>query len=192
MYADYESLCIERGLKPYKVAAECGIPSATIASWKNGKYVPKIDKLQKLADYLGVPVEKFSNIKASTIQVPILGRVAAGVPMDMIEEVLGYEEIAKRDGEFFGLKIDGNSMEPYLLRGDTVIVKKQSDVESGDIAIVALNGSDAVCKRIMKDENGITLVSLNPAYAPRRFDNEEIENLPVTILGKVIEQRRTY
>ena len=75
-------------------------------------------------------------------------------------------------------------MEPRICNNDVVIVRKQSDVESGDIAIVLINGDSGTCKKILKYENGITLLSFNVAYEPRFFTNEEINTLPVTIIGK--------
>ena len=83
-------------------------------------------------------------------------------------------------------------MEPLLQRGDVVIVRRQDDVESGDVAIVAIDGEDATCKRVQKTEAGVMLVSVNPNYPPRFFTNEEILSLPVTVIGRVVESRRTF
>ena len=80
-------------------------------------------------------------------------------------------------------------MSPRFLRGDVVIVKRQEDVESGEIAIVCVNGEDATCKKVLKHDNGISLVSLNPLYEPRFFTEEEINSMPISILGKVVELR---
>lgn len=129
------------------------------------------------------------------IKIPVLGRVIAGVPMEAIEEHIGYEEIdpkLAKAGEFFALVIKGNSMEPHFFEGDIVIVKKLNNVENGDIAVVLVNGEEATVKRIMKDSNGITLVPFNNAYLPRFYPNEEIEKLPVQIIGRVMENRRKY
>ncbi|WP_276893007.1 LexA family protein, partial [Dialister micraerophilus] len=88
-------------------------------------------------------------------------------------------------------RINGESMHPEIKNGDTVIVKKQSDIDSGDIAIVLLNGNDATCKQIQKQQTGITLIGYNVGvYSPTFYTNEEIEDLPIVILGKVVEVRR--
>ena len=79
----------------------------------------------------------------------------------MVEDVLGYEEIDDSIGEAFALRINGDSMAPSLMKGDVVIVKRQEDVESGDVAIVAVNGCDATCKRIVKSSDGVMLVPIN-------------------------------
>lgn len=85
------------------------------------------------------------------VRIPVLGRVVAGIPIEAVEEILDYEEITPElaaTGEFFALKIRGHSMEPRMMEGDVVIVRKQEDVESGDVAIVLVNGNEATVKRV--------------------------------------------
>jgi repressor LexA len=131
---------------------------------------------------------------AASVRIPVIGTVPAGVPIEAIEEFIDeYQDIPAglaRTGEFFGLKIKGNSMYPFILENDTVIVKKQSDVESGAIAIVYVNGYDATCKKIVKKEAGIELVPSNPDYPPRFYSAAEIMQLPVAVVGEVVEVRR--
>lgn len=129
---------------------------------------------------------------ADAIKVPVLGYVAAGIPIDAIEDIIGWEDISSaryRDGEYFGLVIKGSSMEPKISDGDIVIVRKQSDVNFGETAVVLVNGDEATVKKIKKTPSGVTLVPTNPAYDPVFFTNEEIETLPVTIIGRVVELR---
>lgn len=127
------------------------------------------------------------------VTINILGRVAAGIPIDAIEEIIDTEEITAelaQTGTFFGLKIKGDSMTPNICDGDIVIVRQQDDAESGDIVIATINGDEATCKRLRKYQQGIELISNNPSYAPFEFSNEEILNKPVKIIGKVVELRR--
>ena len=94
-----------------------------------------------------------------------MGRVAAGVPIEAIEEIIDTEEIMEdlaKTGTFFGLQIHGNSMEPKMSEGDIVIVHQQDDAESGEIVIVTVNDTDATCKRLRKYRDGIELISNNP------------------------------
>jgi repressor LexA len=119
--------------------------------------------------------------------------VAAGIPLEMIEEVIDEEEIpGNMVGEYFGLRIKGDSMEPKISEGDTVIVRKQDDVDDGDIAIVTINGEDATCKRVFKYAETLVLMSNNPKYPPQKIPKELVENLPVRILGKVVELRAKF
>ena len=127
--------------------------------------------------------------------IKIFGHVAAGIPIDAIEDVIDEEEIPEelaRTGEFFGLRIKGDSMEPDIHDGDTVIIRKQDDAESDEIVIALVNGNDGVCKRLKKYADSIALVSLNPNYEPMYFNQEEIVQKPVHIIGKVVELRRKF
>ena len=126
------------------------------------------------------------------IVINVLGRVAAEFAIEDIENIIDTEEISEelaRTGDFFGLRIHGDSMEPKISDGDIVIVRQQEDAESGDIVIATVNGDEATCKRLRKYRDGIELVSNNPTYAPMFFNNEEITSKPVKIIGKVIELR---
>lgn len=133
--------------------------------------------------------------KKHGVLIKVLGRVAAGIPIEAIEEIIDTEEITEelaKTGEFFGLQIHGDSMEPRICEGDVVIVRRQDDAESGDIVIAMVNGDDATCKRLRKYRDGIELISNNPVYKPMFFSNQEIEDKPVKIIGKVVELRAKF
>jgi len=180
----------------------------TVQKWESGVSDPSIDIASKLANLYGVSLDDLYYLdlekEATTprvktrkgVRIPVLGNVAAGVPIEAIQEIFDYEEITPElaaTGEFFALKIHGASMEPRMVEGDVVIVKKQDDVESGDIAIVLINGNDATVKRVRKQENGITLIATNVnVYEPHYYSNEEIMKLPIKILGKVVELRAKF
>ena len=114
--------------------------------------------------------------------------------MECIEDILDTEEISpnmlKGNKQYFGLRVKGNSMEPEYLDGDTLILEKVDDCESGDDCVVMVNGDEGTFKRVFKNEQGIILQPLNPTYSPLVYSNEDIENLPVRILGVVVEFRR--
>ena len=138
------------------------------------------------------PIHNGMKQKRPGVTINVLGRVAAGTPIEAIEDIIDTEEITEEmaaTGEFFGLQINGDSMEPKMSKGDVVIVRQQDDAESGDTVIVTVNGSDATCKRLRKYRDGIELISTNPSYEPMFFSNEEIENKPVKIIGRVVELR---
>lgn len=131
------------------------------------------------------------------IRIPVLGSVPCGVPMEAVEMIDAddWEEISERlarTGSFFGLTAKGDSMSPRIEAGDVLIVRQQTTAESGDIVIAKVNGDDACCKKLLKQETGIVLQSFNPAYAPMYFSNEEIESKPVQIIGKVVENRQKF
>lgn len=133
--------------------------------------------------------------KKHGVLIKVLGRVAAGIPIEAVEDVIDNEEISEalaKTGDFFALQIHGDSMEPRMCEGDVVIVRQQDNAESGDIVIAMINGDDATCKRLRKYRDGIELISNNPSYEPMFFSNEEIISKPVKIIGKVVELRGRF
>lgn len=129
------------------------------------------------------------------ISIPVLGRVAAGIPITATEYIIDTEEISQEmanGGEYFALQIKGDSMEPKISTGDVVIVRKQEDADDGDLVIALINGDDAVCKRLKKYAEGLALISTNPAYEPLYFTQDEVINKPVQIIGKVKELRAKF
>lgn len=197
-------LRIEKGLTLQQVADYVGLQKAAIYKYEHGLIVnPKRSLIEKLATLfqvspsylLGVTDEQHPQ-SVTSVRIPILGRVVAGIPLEAIEEIEDYEEIPRKmaaSGEFFALRIKGRSMEPKLSEGDIVIVRKQEDVDSGDTAIVLVNGDEATVKQIKKTEAGIMLIGFNvEVYQPHFYSNEQIETLPVRIIGKVVESRHTW
>ena len=185
----------QRGLSQAKLASNLGYAPSTIGMWENGQREPDYETLEILADYFNVNMEVLLSGKLSPTKIPVLGVVRAGIPMEAVENIIDYEEIAPemaKHGEFFALKIKGDSMEPKFSEGDVVIVRKQSDVESGDIAIVLVNGDDATIKKVQKFNGGLNLIPSNSSYDVLTYSNEQIEQLPVSILGKVVELRAKF
>ena len=157
------------------------------------------ERLMELSKIFGVSIETILGLdKTQTekgIKIPVLGIIPAGVPIEAIEDIIDYEEIPQemaRNGEYFGLKVKGDSMSPRILNGDVAIVRKQDDCESGDVCVVMVNGFDATLKQVKKDFNGITLVPFNQEYKPMFYSNKDIAELPVRILGKVVELRGKF
>ena len=157
------------------------------------------DKLHDaLSHYIDASIEDDVDklLEEIVFRIPIVRRVAAGVPFNSEEELLGYEEISEdmaNSGTYFGLQIQGNSMEPGIMDHDIVIVREQPDAEDGQIVVALVNGNDGCCKRLKKYEDGsVALVSDNPEYKPMYFNGAEIDTVPVRIVGVVKELRRKF
>nr|DAZ36342.1 MAG TPA: Repressor protein CI [Caudoviricetes sp.] len=194
-----------RGMTQAELGKALDISPSAIGMYEQGRRIPDISTLKKISSFFSVSVDyliennlqndanKTPPSSGKGVRIPVLGRVVAGIPIEAVEEILDYEEITPElaaTGEFFALKIRGHSMEPRMMEGDVVIVRKQEDVESGDVAIVLVNGNEATVKRVKKQEEGITLIANNiSVYEPHYYSNKEIKELPVRILGKVIELR---
>lgn len=196
------AIMYNREITQVQMSNELGIAKTTISSWMNGKRVPKMEKIDLLCSYLNCtrtdlmePAESKLRKVVKGVKIPVLGRVAAGIPIEAITDILDYEEISEvmsMTGEYFALKIKGNSMLPRIAEGDVVIVRRQSDAESGQVVIAQVNGDSATCKKLIKHSSGISLVSFNADYEPMFYSNEDVERLPVTIIGKVVENRQKY
>ncbi len=132
--------------------------------------------------------------KKKGMLIPVLGTIAAGVPVEAVEDILGWEEISESmasQGDYFALRVKGQSMEPKFIEGDTVIVRKESCVESGRVAVVLVGCEDATLKQVNISPEGIALIGYNPmVYEPHFYSNKEVQDLPVQILGEVVELRR--
>lgn len=189
-----------------KIAEQLGYKSfTTIQKWEMGVAEPPLAKLSRLAEIFQVDLDDlthqplFDGVSSKTnkggVRIPILGKVAAGHPIEALENIVDYEEISgdiARAEEYFGLLIKGDSMEPRMQEGDIVIIHKQDNVDSGDIAIVLINGAEATCKKVKKTETGLILQPNNTKYETMYYSNEEVRSLPVTIIGKVVELRGKF
>lgn len=193
----------QKKLRQVDVANYLNISQQAYANYERGAREPNQETLIKLAEYYGVTTDYLlghssdpDNPSSTGIWIPVLGKVAAGIPISAVTDILDHEEISREmadtGDDYFALSIKGDSMEPRMHEGDVVIVRQQPDVDSGEIAVVLVNGEDATVKRIKKSPEGLMLISLNPAYDPMFYSDEDIASLPVTIIGKVVELRAKF
>jgi repressor LexA len=203
LFQDKFDQLLKRGsVTAYRVAKDTNIAQGLMGQYARGEKVPASENLRKIAEYFNVSMEyflsddydtPFNTPPASTggVWIPILGNVAGGVPFETIEDVVGWEEISldtAAKGEHIALVIEGDSMAPRMLDGDIVVVHLQASIEDGEVAVVLI-ANEATVKRVKKGLSGITLIPNNPVFDPIFYSNEEIESLPITIFGKVVELR---
>lgn len=187
------------GVNQNDIAKITGVSQQSVSNWINRKQIPRMGIIERLADYFGILKSDLLEDKddvSNGIKIPILGTVIAGIPVTAVEDIIGYEEISKkmaRCGDYFALEIKGDSMEPKMSKGDIVIVKQQNTVENGQIAIVLVNGDEATVKKVRFRDNGIELIAFNSyVYEPHFYSAKEIEELPVKIIGRVVELRAKF
>lgn len=189
-----------KGLTQAEVARTIGLTQNGYSYWENGKAKIDKDQLLKLAELFEVSTDYLlgntSKPNTKGVWIPVLGEVAAGIPIEAVEDIVDYEEIdaaLAATGDFFGLRIKGSSMEPRIREGDVVIVRKQDDADTGDTVVVLVNGDSATVKRLKKEADGsMWLLPNNPAYDPQHFTPTEIVEKPVHIIGKVVELRGKF
>lgn len=209
-FDNFRALCDREGKSPTAVSKDLGFSNAAASHWRNGKS-PTAKTLQKIADYFGVTV---NDLLADTPapsdtstripdrreygRVKIVSQVAAGLPIEAIDvfdqnDPDDWEELEKSlltSGEYFGLRVRGDSMETEFHDGDIVIVRKQDTADEGDIVVVTENGHAGTVKKIHYRADGITLIALNPDYPPIKYTAEECRTIPVLIAGKVVRLHR--
>lgn len=171
-----------------------------ISFYEHEEREPDSQMLTQLANIFNVTIDyligKEENTAISKYEVPVYRSVSCGNPFIADEDIIDFEEISpnlRTQGKHFGLRLKGRSMEPRFNEDDVVIVRKQSDVDSGAIAIVRVNGDEATMKIVKESPEGITLIATNlDVFLPQFYSNEQIENTPVEIIGKVIELRAKF
>ena len=189
------------GYSQKDLASQLFVTQQAVGKWERGEATPNPETVLKIAKILGITTDQLLGDTATPAStggtwVPVLGDVAAGIPIEAVENIVDYEEIDSSmasTGEFFGLRIKGSSMEPRIRDGDVVIVRRQEDAETSDTAVILVNGDSATVKRIKKDPDGsLWLLPNNPAYDPQHYSPAEIATLPVRIIGKVVELRGNF
>lgn len=192
----------EKGMNQQQLGKALGAAQNTISNWELGKRDPDYTMCIRLADFFGVSLDYLLGNSdypgaptPAGVQIPVLGNVQAGLPISAVQDILDYEEITPElaaTGEFFALRIKGRSMEPRMMEGDVVIIRQQDDADTGDTVVVLVNGDDATVKRLRKRPEGIMLVPNNPTFEPLFYSNRDIAELPVRIIGKVVELRGKF
>lgn len=194
-----------------EVGEICNKTNTAVSNWEKGIREPDAVDLFTLSNYFNISIDdlmakdlRFDNaeiidITSDTVQIPVLGTIKAGVAIEAQEDIIEYVDIPKEwtkgNKQYYGLQISGDSMFPKYQEKDIVIFLQTNDYESAnkkDCAVM-VNGFDATFKNITITDGGITLVPLNinnsDNYQPTFYSKEQIEQLPVKIIGIAVEKR---
>ena len=205
-----KELRLAHNMTGYELGLKLNITRNAVSQWETNKRVPTSTMLTQIAklfnvttDYLlgrdPIPNDLKSEINYAIpltggVRIPVLGSIVAGIPNTAVTEYDEWIEISQSlamRGDYFALRIKGDSMEPTLFDSDIVVIRQQPDVEDGEIAAVSIAGNEATIKRIYHRSDGIDIVGDNVRAFPRMFySNHDIATLPVRIMGKAIEVRR--
>lgn len=200
----------ENGLTQAEFGRIAGASDKAVSTWELGKKEPRMKSLQNICAHFHIDINQFADTTSdiynettpptrqdvhAPIRIPVLGSVPAGIPIEAIEDIIGWEELpssmAHSGKEYFALRVSGDSMYPKYLDGDIVIVRHSPTCDSGDDCIVYVNGYDATLKTvILGEDDSLTIRPINTNYAPRTFTKHEVAELPVSIAGVVAELRR--
>lgn len=173
-----------------------GIPVSTLKKIFSGKTVnPRLDTVQAIERALGINENSPSEEGRKGKWINVYGAIAAGIPIEAIEDIIDQEEISPEmaaHGDYIALKVKGSSMEPRIMDGDVVIIRLQKEVENGEIAAVFVNGDSVTLKQVKRENEGLWLIPNNSAYKPLFYSKKECAELPVRILGKMVELRAKF
>ena len=188
----------EKNINQDVLAKLLGLEIAGISKLETGRVPLKDEYIVKLAEYFGVSTDYIlgksdnRNNDIAVSKIPILGTVKAGYDWLAEENIVDYitlKENIPNVGEYYALRITGDSMLPLLAEGDLVIVHDQDDVESGQTAVILINGEEATVKKVVKTNEGIELHAMNPYYPVKKFTFEDMQKIPVKIIGRVKEAK---
>ena len=196
-----------RNMKQVDLVEKTGLDKTLINKYLSGISNPRQDKLTILGDALkvnelwlmgyDVPINRDLNTiplsELNQTEIPVLGKVKAGYDYLANENVIGHVflDFKPTDPEnYYALQVTGDSMEPLFSDGDIAIVHKQDNFDSGNTCIVLVNGDEATVKKVVRMDDGIDLIAINPYYPVKHFTKDEINKKPVKIIGKVVEARK--
>ena len=177
------------------IVQKLGVSKGSVSGWFAGTNFPRAEKLEELAELFGITSADLLADHTVSTSVPVLGHVHAGQTTYAMEEILDYVDIDSlkaSQGEYFGLYVQGDSMAPELQDGDLVIVRRQPTLEDGDIGVFSIGESETTIKEYQQLKRHIALTPINDEYEGMMISFKEVDELPVLILGKVIESRRSY
>lgn len=197
----------EKRISKNKLGELVGVNQSTISRWESNEIKPSIDNVEEVAKVLNVPLPdllikdlQFDNgnlidFNSDIIKIPVFGTIKAGIPIESQSDIIDYVDIPKAwtrgNKKFYGLKISGDSMFPKYNEDDIVIFEQNDDTtlyHGKDVAIM-INGTESTFKKLLVNEQGIVLQPYNTAYDIMMFSKEEVERLPIKVVGIAREKR---
>lgn len=190
----------------YEICNILGFKYSTFSEWCNANKYPRIDKIEMLANYFNISKsdliedkqkDNINELGNPVVSIPLLGSVKAGynhLAQETWQGTIKVDSsiITANRNEYFALEVKGDSMSPFFMEGDTVIIHKQNDCENNEYVVVIINGDEGTLKMLKKTNFGIILQPLNPSYEPVAYTNEEIEVIPIQIAGIVVKSERIF
>lgn len=203
-----KDLRISHKLSQLEFGKIAGVSDKAVSTWESGKKIPRMGAIQRLADHFGISksdiiedisLKTESNIAAvlnsgNIYNIPVFESVSAGFGAYASDEILDYIPVVIKNpydvDDTIAIKVKGDSMYPKIEDGDIIIVRKQSSVDSGDIAVLLLDNEEGLVKKVVYGSDWIELHSINPEYKTKRFDGREV--LRLSVVGLVIGSYKTF
>ncbi len=186
-------------IRQIELCKKLDITQSALSGWENEKFEPDISSLKKMSDIFGVSIDyllghsEYSNLPDEKgIFIPLLKDFHNTMNSEFSDEFLNYEIIKSSlaiQGEHFAFFVPDSSMEPRFYQGDVLIMRKQHTLSSGEIGLVQIQDQDVTIKKVLTHDHGIFLTPFNHNGSIEFFTHDEVDSLPVLILGKVVELR---
>ncbi|MGI5967645.1 XRE family transcriptional regulator [Anaerotruncus sp. AF02-27] len=203
MFSDrLRALRRERKISQVSLAETLGISQQAVGKWETGRSTPDPRTLRRLADIFDVTTDYLLGREdelhpaapwpfVNEAQVPVIGTVKAGYGALAFQEDYGTEPAnVKNPDNYFYLIVTGDSMEPRIRSGDLALVHKQPDVQSGELAVVLVDGEEGTLKKVIKKDGAVILQPFNQAYQTQIYMGEELSR--IQIVGKVVETKTKW
>lgn len=195
----------ENHLTQSEFAKIAGATDKAVSSWEKGTRSPKLQYTKPICEHFGIDLHEFIDESndiykpglppnaisidlTSQHRIPILGRIAAGLPLYAEQNIEGYTLTDLNGGaEYFALRVSGDSMNAARIEdGDLIIVRRQDEVENGELAVVMVGDDDATVKRFYATKDTVTLMpqSRNPEHQPQIYD---LKKTKIRVLGLVVK-----
>lgn len=191
------------GIKQKDIAAMLNVTAGAVSQWETGRvnidwrYATILaEKFNVLPEYLlgETDIVNDSRITQIAVRIPVLDTIHAGIPVAELKSIQDWEIIPQsmaKTGDFVAIRVKDDSMLPEIKKGDIAIVRRQETIESGQIAVIIVNGDNVTIKKVWLAPDGILLIGLNTAvYEPHFYNKDEMKELPVRVYGRLIEVRR--
>lgn len=158
------------GMQQKELAILAGVSRPTVSEWEHGKKDPSKERLKRVAEIFNVDVGTVLGYGPSFIpikkrDVPIIGEIACGTPVNAEQNIEGYTDLPEGVNADFALRCKGDSMNPTFIDGDLVLIRQQSEVENGQIAAVNIDG-ETTLKHVYRNTDGLLLVADNALFPP--------------------------
>lgn len=205
--SNVKHLRTQKNISQQSLADEVGVDRSTISRIENNEIETTIDNAIKIAKVFDISLIdlidkdlRFDNADVIDLEqniemIPVYGTIKAGIPIESQTDIIDYIDIPKswanKGKKYYGLKISGDSMSPKYLENDIVVFEFNEDIEqykNKDVAVM-INGTDSTFKKILINEQGIVLVPYNNNYDIMMFSKEQVEQLPIKVVGIAREKR---
>lgn len=185
----------EKNISQVELSRTLGMSQSAIGMYESGKREPNFKTLELIANYFNVNIDRLLEGEKKLTLIPLVNQENTDIPIFALQDIVGYEEISEqmaKQGEYFAIKIQDDSMSPRIIKNDIVIAKKQDFIENGDIAIILVSKNKTLIRKVIKSNDEINLLSFNPSCEMITYTNEEIEKLNIQIIGKIVELRAKF